>query len=119
MRSAEGPFTYLAASNLPLKIFGMLQQSPETSIFVGKDRGIAKYEDFKGKRVSYLPGTVSYFFLVRVMKKFGTNRSGIRVTAMNTPTMPTALIGGSVDAFSMWVPWGTQAAVQTPDNIIN
>lgn len=119
MTGAEGPFTYLAASNPPIKILAMLQQNPETSIFARKDKGITKFEDLKGKRVAYLPGTVSYFFLGRVMKKFGIRRSDLQLTAMQPPTMPAALVGGSVDAFAMWEPWGAQAATQSPENIIN
>ncbi len=119
LTGAEGPFTYLAASNPPIKILAMLQQNPETSVFARKDRGITKFEDLKGKRVAYLPGTVSYFFLGRVMKKFGISRSDIQLTAMQPPTMPAALVGGSVDAFSMWEPWGSQASIQSPENIIN
>jgi NitT/TauT family transport system substrate-binding protein len=119
MTGAEGPFTYLAASNPPIKILAMLQQNPETSVFARRDRGIAKFEDLKGKRVAYLPGTVSYFFLGRVMKKYGIARSELQLTLLQPPTMPAALVGGSIDAFSMWEPWGTQAATQLPEGIIN
>ncbi len=119
MTGAEGPFTFLAASNPPLKILAMLQQNPETSIFARKDRGVVKFEDLKGKRVAYLPGTVSYFFLGRVLRKYNLSRSDVLLTAMQPPSMPAALIGGSIDAFSMWEPWGTQATSKMPDDIIN
>lgn len=119
MTGAEAPFTYLAASNPPIRILAMLQRNPETSIFARKDRGISKFEDLKGKLLAYLPGTVSYFFLVRVMKKYNISRSDIRLTAMQPPTMPAALVGGSIDAFAIWQPWGSQAAAQIPDTIVN
>lgn len=119
MTGAEGPFTYLAASNPPLKILAMLQQNPETSVFARKDRGISSFSDLKGKRIAYLPGTVSYFFLGRIMKKYNISRTELKLSSMQPPAMPAALVGGAVDAFSMWEPWGTQAVMQMPDNVIN
>lgn len=119
MTGAEGPFTYLAASSPPIKILAMLQQNPETSIFARQDRGISRFEDLKNKRIAYLPGTVSYFFLGRVMKKFGIARSDLKLAPMQPPTMPAALRGGAIDAFSMWEPWGAQAVSQMPGQVIN
>lgn len=116
MTGAEGPFTYLAASKPPIKILAMLQQNPETSIFARRDRGITKFEDLRGKRIAYLPGTVSYFFLGRIMKKFRIERSAVRLSAMQPPSMPAALVGGAIDAFSMWEPWGARAS---SDNVVN
>ena len=117
--TAEGPFTYLAASNPPIKIIAMIGRNPETSLFVRKDKGISSFSDLKGKTVAYLPGTVSYFFLGRVLKKCNLQRSDLKLTSMQPPTMPTALVGGSIDAFSMWEPWGSQAMLQMPENVIN
>lgn len=119
MTGADGPWTYLAAQNPPLKILAMIQRNPETSIFARKDRGIQNFEDLRGKRVAYLPGTVSYFFLGRVLEKHGLSKSDLKLTAMQPPTMPAALIGGSIDAFSMWEPWGAQAEAGLNDNLIN
>ncbi len=119
MSGGEGPFTYLAASKPPLKILAMLQQNPETSVFARKDRGISSFSDLKGKRIAYLPGTVSYFFLGRIMKKYNIARTELKLSSMQPPAMPAALVGGAVDAFSMWEPWGTQAVMQMPDKVIN
>ena len=119
MTVADGPLTYLGASNPPIKILAMLQSNPETSVFARKDRGISVFRDLKGKRMAYLPGTVSYFFLTRMMKKHGLGRADIHLTAMQPPTMSAALIGGSLDAMTIWEPWGSQAMRQLPNNVIN
>lgn len=119
MTGPESAITYLASSNPPVRILAMMQQNPETSVFARRDSGITKFEDLKNKRVAYLPGTTSYFFLGRILKHYNIKRADLKLTAMQPPTMPAALIGGSIDAFSMWEPWGTHAALQMPDNIIN
>lgn len=112
MTGAEAPFTYLAPSNPPVSIIAMLQRNPETAIFARKDRGIHAFSDLKGKRIGYLPGTTSIFFLERVLKKYGILRTEIKRIALQPPAMPQALVGSAIDAFSMWEPWGAAAMSQ-------
>lgn len=119
MAIADGPLTYLGSSNHPIKILAMIQTNPETSIFARRDRGVSSFPDLKGKRMAYLPGTISLFFLKRIMKQYDLRRADIQLTPMQPPTMAAALTGGAVDAISIWEPWGTQAILSAPDNIIN
>ncbi len=118
LMTAEGPFTYIAQYNPPIKIIATTQKNPETAIFARKDSGIKSFADLKGKRLGYLPGTVSYFFLTRILEKNSIAKTDLKLTAMQPPTMPSALIGGAIDAFSMWEPWGAQAGAVLKDNFI-
>lgn len=97
----------------------MLGENPETALFARKDRGVTKFADLKGKRIGYLPGTVSYFFLGRVLKQTGLTRTDVKLTSMQPPTMPQALSGGAIDAFSMWEPWGAQAKALLGENLVH
>ncbi len=115
MTGAEGPFTYIAASNPPLTILARTQENPETAIFARKDRQIKTFADLRGKRIGYLPGTVSFFFLARVLKKYNMQKSDVSLSALQPPAMPQALVGGAIDAFSMWEPWGTAALQRLGD----
>jgi len=45
------------------------QEIPETALFVRTDKGIRQESDIKGKIIGYLPGTVSYLYLVRLLDK--------------------------------------------------
>lgn len=115
MCGADGPFTYLSFQDHPLRILAEIGKNPETALFFRKDHGISSPLDLKGKHVAYLPGTVSYFFLVRFLEKHGLTQQDLKLTSMQPPTMPQALIGGSIDAFVMWEPWGSQALKQLGD----
>lgn len=107
--TVEAPFTYIAALKTPLKIIAMFQSSPESGIYARADRGIATIHDLKQKRVAYLPGTTSGFFLTRVLKANGLAKSDLQLITLQPPAMPQALISGIVDAISIWEPWASQA----------
>lgn len=117
VNGADGPFTYIAAApENPLVAVAFLQKNPETAVFARADRGIKSLKDLKGKRVAYLPGTISFFFLVRVLESVGLRLQDLSLVPMQPPAMPKALVGGSVDAFAMWEPWGTNALKELGDN---
>lgn len=105
----DGPFTYIAGSQPPFKVLAVIDKNPEASIFVRADRGIHTVEDLKGRRVAWLPGTVSAFILSYMLSKHGLSLSDVQTVALQTPTMTQALIGGAVDAIVTWEPWGAQA----------
>jgi NitT/TauT family transport system substrate-binding protein len=116
--TAEGPFTYLAAQNPPIRIIAVHQISPETAIFARGDRGIVSPSDLKGKKIGVLPGTVSYFFLYRFLKHHGMTMQDIETVTLQVPAMGAALQGGQVDAISVWQPWGYNAlASLTPAGV--
>ncbi len=111
----DGPFTYIAPSNPPFKLVSFIQKNPETSVFARADHGIKGVEDLKGRRVGYLPGTVSSFFLDAILKTHGLSMKDVILVSMQTPTMTQALIGGAVDAIVTWEPWGAHAMVELKD----
>lgn len=112
----DGPFTYVAIHNPPLVLLAFTQKNPELSVFARRDRGISRPRDLVGKKVGYLPGTVSYFYLARLLDKHKLARKDLHLTPMQSPTMTQGLIGGTIDAFVMWEPWGTNAMRQLADN---
>ncbi|MEJ0062029.1 MAG: NrtA/SsuA/CpmA family ABC transporter substrate-binding protein [Alphaproteobacteria bacterium] len=112
MFGGEGPFTYLGFRAHPLLLVAQLGTNPETAVFARADAGIAAESDLKGKRIGYLPGTVSALYLARLMEKLKLTADDVKLTAMQPPVMPQALRGGMIDAFVMWEPWGDAALKQ-------
>jgi ABC-type nitrate/sulfonate/bicarbonate transport system substrate-binding protein len=118
MVGADGPFTVVAPNNPPFKMVAHLGTNPETAIFARKDRGITDFASLKGKKIGYLPGTVSYFFVGRILKKYQMTMNDVSLVSLQPPALSQALIGGSVDAISIWEPWGYNAKRVLGDNFI-
>ncbi len=114
MGTVEAPLVYvglgsLGAASPPLVLIAAGGGSPETALVGRKDAGVATLADIRGKRVGYLPGTVSYMLLARLLDKTGLTMRDITLVPLQPPAMPHALKGGAVDAFVMWEPWADQA----------
>ena len=115
MSTGSDVFIYLAPNNPKFSILATLQRNPDVGVFVRKDHGILKPEDLKGKTVAWLPGTAPYFYALRFLEKHNLSISDIKWQAMQPPAMMQGLISGSIDAFIMWEPWGSNAMAQLGD----
>ena len=125
MFGAEGPFSWMSFNDHPVRLVAQAGVNPETTLIARRDAGIVSEADIRGKRIGYLPGTVSYLYLVRLLDKLGLTMKDVTPTAMQPPAMPHALQGGAIDAFVMWEPWADQAvkalgdkAVRLPDSAL-
>jgi ABC-type nitrate/sulfonate/bicarbonate transport system substrate-binding protein len=109
LAGSDGPSSYIGFSNHSLKLIAQISVNSETSLFARRDKGIQQESDIRGKKIGYLPGTVSYLYLARLLEKTGLSFADIKAVAMQPPAMPQALQGGVIDGFVMWEPWGDQA----------
>lgn len=116
MNGGEAPFAFLSATEHPLVLLAQLETNPETGVFARKDRGITAFADLKGKRVGYLPGTVSWIYLEKLLQKLGLKKSDLQLMPLQPPALTQALIGGAADAIVTWEPWGTLALDQLGTN---
>jgi ABC-type nitrate/sulfonate/bicarbonate transport system substrate-binding protein len=107
--TAEAPFVFAATSDSPLRVLADLGTNSETAVTARADRGITGPASLRSKRIAYLPGTVSYFYLVRLLERQGLKMADVNLVSMQPPVMTQALIGGSIDAMVMWEPWGLNA----------
>ena len=113
--AADGPITWVAFTPNILRIVAETMEDGETGIFARKDHSINKESDLVGKQLGYLPGTVSFLYLAEVMEKYHLTLDQFKLSALQPPTMPQALVGGNIDAFVMWEPWGYNAMKQLGD----
>ena len=115
MNGGDGPFTYMAASNPDVSLLAVLGKIPEVALFARKDHGIQNPQDLKGKKVGWLPGTVSYFYAARWLEKNHLSMSDINWVSLQPEAMMQGLQGGIIDAFFMWEPWGSNALAALGD----
>jgi ABC-type nitrate/sulfonate/bicarbonate transport system substrate-binding protein len=115
---APGPFNFISFTPHPLRILMETARHYDTAVFARKDRGIVKEEDLRGKKIGYLPGTVSFLAWTHLMDRHNWTMNDFEMVPLQPPAMPTALVGGSVDAFVMWQPWGNNAINQLPEGVV-
>lgn len=76
---------------------------------VAKD--IADIDGLKGKRVGVARGTGSETFWLAVVEKLNLKADDYRIVNVEAPEMVAAMERGNVDAFAVWEPWPTRAAM--------
>ncbi len=65
--------------------------------------------DLKGKRVAADQGTVSYYFLLQSLAKFGLKESDITIVPMDAEAAADAIGNGEVDGAVTWEPDASEA----------
>lgn len=99
--STAGSAALLARSNgSPIKTISLYSQPEWAALVVDKDSKIKSVKDLKGKQVAATKGTDPYFFLLQSLAKAGLSDSDITLQNVQHADGRTALVNGSVDAWS-------------------
>lgn len=78
------------------------------------DRGIARPQDLKGKRVGVTPKTKGEFFLARFLTLNGMDMREIQIVHLPPDQIVEALARGTLDAASIWEPFITEIKGRLP-----
>jgi NitT/TauT family transport system substrate-binding protein len=111
------PFNFISFASHPLRILTETSRDYSTAIFIRKDNGITKEETLRGKKIGYLPGTASFMYWTHLMDRHNWTMQDFEMVPLQPPAMPTALVGGGVDAIVIWEPWGHNAIQQLPAGV--
>lgn len=71
-------------------------------LVIPKGSSIKTVADLKGKKVAYISGTTSQYFLSKMLEKGGLSWKDIDAVQMTTSDGLTALIGGKIDALASY-----------------
>src|SRR5215213_3165926 len=96
----------------PIKTIYVYSRPEWTALVTGKNSGISKIEDLKGKRVAVTRGTDPHIFLVRALQSVGLTEKDITPVLLQHPDGKTALIRGDVQAWAGLDPMMAQAEVE-------
>ena len=88
------------------------------SVWTRKGSGVTKIEDLAGKKVGLAVGGTGDEYLTVLLKRKGVPRD--KVTFLNVPPGNTlsTLQGGSVDAVTVWEPFGSLIEAKVPDAVL-
>ena len=96
----------------PIKSIYVYSRPEWTALVTGKDSGISRIEDLKGKRVAVTRGTDPHIFLVRALQSVGLSEKDIQPVLLQHADGKTALIRGDVQAWAGLDPMMAQAEVE-------
>lgn len=105
----DAPFTFAVAAGAPIKaIFAIRQQQAGLAVLVRPDSPVKSFADLKGKRVATGRGSIGHQLLLASLDREGWTPDDIRLTFLLPSDAQTALLAGSVDAWSTWEPYTSQ-----------
>lgn len=91
-----------------------------SALVVGKDSGITKPEQLKGKTIAYVPGTMHHALLLEVLNRAGLDpEKDIKLVQIDFFDMGQALKEGSIDAFLSGEPYPSQALLEGYGEILS
>jgi sulfonate transport system substrate-binding protein len=100
---AETPLVFAQAAGSPVKVVavsrGLRPRSSNIALVVAADSPFQSPADLKGKKVGFMPGTVTQYLVARVLDNAGLSLDDItpvRISSFSTAT----LHNGTVDAFT-------------------
>ncbi|MFD0589448.1 ABC transporter substrate-binding protein [Paenibacillus sp. GCM10027627] len=91
-------------SGLPIGIIAQQADISGVQTLVVNQELIKTPADLKGKRVAYVPGTVSEALFLRIVEKYGLDSKSIKPFKIGPTEILPAFKSGNIDAFVIWQP---------------
>lgn len=100
---AETPVMFNVLKGEKIFVIANIEASSlNNAIVARKDAGIAMPGDLKGKRIGFIPGTTSDFFLDSLLTANGFTREEVVPVALKPEEFQDAIMAKKVDAVSIW-----------------
>jgi ABC-type nitrate/sulfonate/bicarbonate transport system substrate-binding protein len=106
-----------ALQNARISTIGSVTNSQTTFLIGRKDRGINQISDLKGKRVGSLLGTLTDFYIARLLQLNGMSVKDVTIIGVNSAAISvSAVVNGDVDAIVVGQPYANSARNQLGSN---
>ena len=114
------PFLAGVSNGFPLVLIGhlhgkALSEGYADNVGIAAKNDIATIADLKGRKIGLPRGTGAEGYVLGVLAQAGLSESDVELVNVKPPELPTALLGGDVDAISVWEPWLSTSAVNVAD----
>ena len=108
----DAPFTFAAASNVPVKAIAAIRQSQEgLAILVPDQSPIRSFEELRGKKIATGRGSIGHQLILAALESKGWTLNDVQIAFLAPSDAKIAYTQGSVDAWSTWEPYVSQEEV--------
>lgn len=108
----DAPFTFAAASNVPVKAIAAIRQSQEgLAILVPDQSPIGSFEELRGKKIATGRGSIGHQLILAALESKGWTYNDVQIVFLAPSDAKIAYSQGSVDAWSTWEPYVSQEEV--------
>ncbi|CAL78106.1 putative alkanesulfonate ABC transporter, substrate binding protein [Bradyrhizobium sp. ORS 278] len=108
----DAPFTFAAASGVPVKAIAAIRQTQEgLAVLVPENSPIKSFDDLKGRKIATGRGSIGHQLVLAALESRGWTASDIQLVFLPPSDAKVAYTQGSVDAWSTWEPYVSQEEV--------
>lgn len=108
----DAPFTFAAASGVPVKAIAAIRQTQEgLAMLVPENSAIKSFDDLKGKKIATGRGSIGHQLVLAALESRGWTTNDIQLVFLPPSDAKVAYTQGSVDAWSTWEPYVSQEEV--------
>ena len=110
---ADTPIALASFARQDFAIIGTTTVSGgELRLVARQDRGIGRAADLKGRRIGFIPGTTSHYYLETFLLFHGLKATAVTLVPLQAAAAASALVRGEVDAASLFEPAGRDSVRQ-------
>lgn len=103
---AETGATVLLSQEIPAKVVSFAADyGGAMALIAGKDSGINKVSDLRGKKVAIVRGSAAHFTLGALLRQEGMTFDDVQLMSVDITNLIPAFVNGDVQAALYWEPW--------------
>jgi NitT/TauT family transport system substrate-binding protein len=107
-------------NGVPVKAVGLMGGGAMTVVVARKDRGIAKLEDLRGKKISVMAfQDTTYFALLGALASKSITKNDVNAQAVGPAGVPSLLVSGTVDACACTPDWEVDVKESLKDDVVS
>ncbi|WP_065751194.1 ABC transporter substrate-binding protein [Bradyrhizobium paxllaeri] len=108
----DAPFTFAAATNVPVKAIAAVRQSRDgLAVLVPEQSKIKSFDDLRGKKIATGRGSIGHQLILAALEARGWKPDDVQIAFLAPSDAKVAYTQGSVDAWSTWEPYVSQEEV--------